>query len=113
MTEALGIYFSTAGSLEGAWSIAIGKLLTLSEQQFVDCDTVSRGVQRNHRLKHSLQNLQGSCGLLPRQLESDRVFDQQNSELVSQSAGYKPSNVEGWLRMRVQSQLADRTQVVC
>ena len=26
-------------------------------------------------------------------LKSDRVFDQQNSELVSQNAGYKPSNV--------------------
>ena len=29
------------------------------------------------------------------QFESDRVFDQQNSELVSQDAGYKPSNVKG------------------
>ena len=32
MTEALGIYFSTAVSFEGAWSITIGKLSTLSEQ---------------------------------------------------------------------------------
>ena len=30
---------------------------------------------------------------LPLQFESDRVFDQQNCELVSQNAGYKPSNV--------------------
>ena len=47
-------------------------------------------------------------------VESDRVFDQQNSELVSQNAGYKPSNACGVvLRVRVRSQLADRTQVVC
>ena len=59
-----------------------------------------------------------ACRSVPRQrpksefqFESDRVFDQQNSELVSQIAGYKPSNVQEWLRVRVQSQLADRTQV--
>ena len=40
MTKALGILFFNAGSLEGAWSIATGELLTLSEQQFVDPDTV-------------------------------------------------------------------------
>ena len=33
-------YLSTAGSFEGAWSITTGKLSTLSEQQFVDRDTV-------------------------------------------------------------------------
>ena len=41
MTEAVwAFHLSTAGSLEGAWSIATGKLLTLSGQQFVDRDTV-------------------------------------------------------------------------
>merc|ERR1711920_1054100 len=35
--------FSTTGSLEGAWKIAGNPLTSLSEQQFVDCDTVDQG----------------------------------------------------------------------
>lgn len=31
--------FSTTGALEGRWQILTGKLCSMSEQQFVDCDT--------------------------------------------------------------------------
>merc|ERR1719201_3360703 len=35
--------FSTIGGLEGAWEIGTGNLVSMSEQQFVDCDKVDSG----------------------------------------------------------------------
>ena len=42
--------FSTTGQLEGLYEINKGKLLSFSEQQFVDCDTTSAGCNGGNML---------------------------------------------------------------
>merc|ERR1712226_1339884 len=37
--------FSTTGAIEGAWQIASKQLVSISEQQFVDCSTANHGCQ--------------------------------------------------------------------
>merc|ERR1719188_32493 len=51
--------FSSTGSLEGAWEIATGKQVVLSEQQFVDCDKVDQGCNgglMDNAFKYAEQN---------------------------------------------------------
>ena len=65
--------FSTTGSLEGFHKIATGNLVSLSEQQFVDCDTSSYGCSGGFMqlaLQYAVSN--------PIQLESAYPYTAQN-----------------------------------
>jgi C1A family cysteine protease len=48
--------FSTTGSLEGAYAIKYGKLVSFSEQQLVDCDTITNGGKGDHGCNGGLMN---------------------------------------------------------
>ena len=66
--------FSTTGSLEGAWGIATGKLVSPSEQQFVDCDKQDDGC---------------NGGLM------DTAFDYAKKNAICTEASYSYKGVDG------------------
>ena len=107
MTEALGILFFNSGVSRGCLVDRYWKVVDI-KRAAVRARWIPQ--QRYGKVYSEITDectcyeiFKGSCGLhLPRQrpksvlqFKSDGVFDQQNSELVSQNAGYKPTNVEG------------------
>lgn len=73
--------FSSTGAIEGAWAIAKGQLLDLSEQQLVDCATglpyTSRGCnggEMDDAFKYVMQNGQCSAGSYPYSAKSSNCL---------------------------------------
>ena len=107
MTGALGISLFNSGVSRGCLVDRCWKVVGIeraavrgSRHGGYRCNCVERCTAKS-QMKALATNLRGSCGLhLPRQrpksvlqFESDRVFDQHTSEVVSQNAGCKPRNV--------------------
>jgi C1A family cysteine protease len=55
--------FSTIGGIESAYQIKTGKLLTLSEQQLVDCDEYEGDCQQGGRVETALQYIKETGGV--------------------------------------------------